>query len=385
MKKMTEKRSLLARFRDDRRGNFAMMTAFALPVILGAGGFAMDLTNMVLTKAELQDAVDSASLAAASALSNDKKTVAEAKAIALKFFKTQLSGTLPGKSDLTSATTIDITETTGASGGKTFKVNIATGYQLQLNPLTRLFGQTSKQIAASGSAESGTESKNALSMYFVLDRSGSMGEQTNSTTTYACPTKKEPNKTCTTKLTRIASLQLATQDLLKQLDTADPKSTFVRTGAVSYNSAAQTPTALTWGTSNVLSYVNALTATGTTNSAPAFTIAYDSLMSPTENDAHKNKAGNGQVPSKYIIFMTDGDNNVASADSTTKTYCDKARTAKIEVYTIAFMAPAGGQALLQYCATTASHYFAAESTADLLAAFKTIGQQASQVVARVTK
>ncbi|MGX5719594.1 vWA domain-containing protein [Shinella zoogloeoides] len=385
MKKMTEKRSLLARLRDDRRGNFAMMTAFALPVILGAGGFAMDLTNMVLTKAELQDAVDSASLAAASALSNDKKTVAEAKEIALKFFKTQLSGTLPGKSDLTSATTIDITETTEASGGKTFKINVATGYELQLNPLTRLFGQTSKQIVASGSAESGTESKNALSMYFVLDRSGSMGEQTNSTTTYACPTKKDPNKTCTTKLTRIASLQLATQDLLKQLDTADPKAIFVRTGAVSYNSSAQSPTDLAWGTAGVLKYVNALTASGNTNSAPAFTTAYNSLTSGTEETEHKNKAGNGQVPSKYIIFMTDGDNNIASADTDTKTECDKAKANNIEVYTIAFMAPSRGQALLQYCATTTNHYFAAESTADLLAAFKTIGQQASQVIARVTK
>ncbi|MCF3640396.1 pilus assembly protein, partial [Rhizobium sp. TRM95111] len=50
----------LRRFAKDRGGNFAMMTALVLPVILGAGGFAIDLTNVVLEKSKLQAAADSA-------------------------------------------------------------------------------------------------------------------------------------------------------------------------------------------------------------------------------------------------------------------------------------------------------------------------------------
>ena len=82
--------------------------------------------------------------------------------------------------------------------------------------------------------------------------------------------------------------------------------------------------------------------------------------------------------------MTDGANNVNGADSKTKQYCDKARVAKIKVYSIAFMAPSQGQALLKYCATTAADYFPAENTADLVAAFKLIGQTAAKTLVRIT-
>jgi Flp pilus assembly protein TadG/uncharacterized protein YegL len=388
MKKMTEERSMLARLRDDRRGNFAMMTAFALPVILGAGGFAMDLTNMVLTKAELQDAVDSASLAAASALSNDKKTVAEAKTIALKFFKTQLSGTLPGQSDLTSATTIDITETTEASGGKTFKINIATGYELQLNPLTRLFGPTSKQIAASGSAESGTESKNALSMYLVLDKSGSMLANTNEIASYGSCTQYNDSGSSIGKqspcyVKKIEALQTAATTLFNQLNKADPNTKYVRTGTVSYYSKMDTAYSLAWGTTAAQKQVNALSAGGGTSSTDAMNAAYTKLSDATENSEHAKK--NGQTPTKYIILMTDGNNNNTSDDTATQKICDKAKKDKMEVYGVAFMAPSRGQKLLQSCVSAPENYFAAEKMSDLVSAFKAIGERAAQVIARITK
>lgn len=387
MTKKTGKRSLISRILGDRGGNFGLMTAFALPVILAAGGVAMDLTNMVLTKAELQDAADSAALAASSALSNDKKTVAQAKEIAESFFKTQMvSSQIDGANAI-----VDIKETVIGGNAKEFKVSVTTSSTLQLNPLTRLLGQTTAAVSAASTAESATGAKSAVSMYFVLDRSGSMGEEITHEETYPCPTTRRPNRMCTdmvgTGLTRIASLKLASASLLTQLDTADPTATFVRTGGVSYNNKAQSPTDLAWGTADVRSYVNALTADGNTNSAPAFKKAYEGLTSGTEEEAHTNKPGNGQTPKKYIVFMTDGDNNQAGADSETKTLCDSARSekSKIEVYTIAFMAPSGGQKLLRYCATDAEHYFEAESTEDLLAAFDAIGKDAASAVSRLTQ
>jgi Flp pilus assembly protein TadG len=351
----------------------------------------MDLTNMVLTRAELQDAADSAALAASSALSNDKKTVAQAKEIAENFFKTQMtSSQIDGAS-----ATVDIKETVIVGNAKSFKVSVSTSSTLQLNPLTRLLGQTTAAVSAASTAESATGAKSAVSMYFVLDRSGSMGEEITHEETYACPSRRNPNKMCTgmvgTGLTRIASLKLASASLLTQLDTADPTATFVRTGGVSYNNKAQSPTNLAWGTTGVRNYVNALTADGNTNSAPALQIAYDGLTKSTdgvtEEQAHANKPGNGQTPKKYIVFMTDGDNNQAGADDKTKTLCDSARsqTPQIEVYTVAFMAPSGGQKLLRYCATDSEHYFEAESTEDLLAAFDAIGRNAAAAMSRLTQ
>jgi Mg-chelatase subunit ChlD len=91
------------------------------------------------------------------------------------------------------------------------------------------------------------------------------------------------------------------------------------------------------------------------------------------------------VPSKYIVFMTDGDNNYTTADTTTKQWCDKARTAGIEVYSVAFMAPDRGKALLNYCATSSAHYFAAEDADDLNAAFEYIGDRATETATRLTQ
>ncbi|MDI6837782.1 MAG: pilus assembly protein TadG, partial [Rhizobiaceae bacterium] len=63
---------------------------------------------------------------------------------------------------------------------------------------------------------------------------------------------------------------------------------------------------------------------------------------------------------------------------------DSAKTAGIEIYTIAFMAPDRGRALLQYCATDTSHYFDAQNAADLVAAFKEIGEKATETMTRLT-
>jgi uncharacterized protein YegL len=244
--------------------------------------------------------------------------------------------------------------------------------------------------AISGGATDGSDTivtKNAFSMYLVLDRSGSMDEDTNTSYTTTCYTNIW-NKTgayqCTKKYTKIEALKLATADLMTQLSTADPDHKYVRTAAVSYNSSMQTPQALAWGESNTLTYVQALTAEGGTASGNPFKNAYLALNNGSENTEHKKMNGN-ENPGKYIVFMTDGDNNYATDDTTTKKYCDKARTKGITVYTIAFMAPAKGQALLSYCATTGEDYFPAENTAQLVEAFKLIGQTSSKTLVRLTQ
>ncbi len=113
--------------------------------------------------------------------------------------------------------------------------------------------------------------------------------------------------------TKIESLKMAVADMLAQLVASDPDAEYVRTGAVSYNAAMQTPSPLNWGTLAASAYVSALTATGGTDSSLAFQTAYESIVAASENEAHHDV--NGQVPVKYIVFMTDGDNNTTSADT----------------------------------------------------------------------
>ncbi len=384
MTKKIGRRSLISRMLGDRGGNFGLMTAFALPVILAAGGVAMDLTNMVLTKAELQDAADSAALAAASALANDGKTIAEAKVIAANFFKTQV-GTGHGT---VKDPTIDIEQTTEASGGKTFKVNISAGLSVDLNPLTRLLGQTSKTISTKSSTESATESKNALSMYLVLDKSGSMLANTDEIASQRRCTQYNESGVSIGKqspcyVKKIEALQYAATSLFDQLEKADPSSKYVRVGTASYYSIMDTAYDLTWGTNAAQKQVDALSAGGGTSSTDAMNAAYSKLNASTENDEHKRV--NGQTPTKYIVLMTDGNNNNSSDDTATLKICDEAKAAEMEIYGVAFKAPSRGKKLLQSCVSTAENYFAAENMSDLVDAFKAIGERASAVMARVTK
>ncbi|WP_083223392.1 MULTISPECIES: TadE/TadG family type IV pilus assembly protein [unclassified Ensifer] len=415
-KRSTINRSFMAMLKD-RGGNFGMMAALVMPLVLAAGGVAIDMAKMVTTKNQMQDAADAAALAAASALvSKEKPDIAKAKEIATNFLKAQTAGgnsvDLPANDDGATASgfaasanaapieelevnssTVDIIESANGATGKAFKVTVANKQTLQFNAMTRLLGQKSILIETRATAESATETKNALSMYLVLDRSGSMAWKSNTQNTAksSCPNYTEsnwgkyPNLAATSPcyVTKIDALKTAVKDLLAQLKAADPKDLYVRTAAVSYNSAQDTAGNIAWGTAGTGTYVNALVATGGTASGNAFKTAYSRVTATTEDTAHKTK--NGQVATKYIVFMTDGANNNTSDDTTTLQWCDTARKNNVQVYTVAFMAPDRGKALLKSCATTVANYFQAEEAADLIAAFKAIGEKASAMATRLTK
>ncbi len=397
-KRSTFLQSCSALFKD-RRGNFAVMGAVMVPVLLATGGVAMDMTNMLMAKNHLQDATDAAALAASSSLVNQSLTQAQAKLQAAEFLKTQmLNWARSGMSAeeiakieaALSGTSINIVEEKAALGNaKKYTVEVSAKFDLPLNAFTRLLGKESTEIGALSKSISSTEAKNALTMYLVLDQSGSMASLTT-TKNPDQPTVICGKKVCDNFLSKIAALKLATANLLTQLKIADPTSSLVRTGSVSYSTKMLPALAPDWGVTGVLSYVNALPASGSTDSSGAIETAYKALANNSEDSAHKNK--NGQVPKKFIVFMTDGENNYyngksndTGSDTATKKTCDNARTEGIEVYTVAFMAPTRGQNLLKYCATTTSHYFPAENAAELTAAFKYIGEKASQMAVRLTK
>ncbi|APO69213.1 Tad-like/von Willebrand factor A domain-containing protein [Rhizobium gallicum] len=389
-------RANITRALRDRSGNFAMMTAILMPVAIGAAGLAVDVSNMMLSQRQLQEASDSAALAAASALVAEKVDVNGAKELAKNFVIGQMSNYIDDSDTIAAlkdAMSVVVTETASGSGGKTYKVEVKTAYNMDNSALMRILGKESTEIGSLSKTESSTENtvtKSSLSMYLVLDRSGSMAEDTTTSHTYTesynCGSKKNPktcDRTVTDYYTKIEALKLAVSSLLTQLNTADPNLQYVRTGSVSYNIEMQSALDLAWGTSAVSTYVNALTATGGTDSSDAFKTAYGKIIDPAENTAHLNK--NGLTPDKYIVFMTDGNNNYTSADTETKKWCDLARDKNITVYTVAFMAPDRGKALLSYCATSSSTYFAAENMASLVAAFKIIGSSAAKQSIRLTQ
>jgi len=396
MRSTGEYAAALRRLLSDCSGNFSIMSALILPVGLGAAGLAIDASQLIANKNALQAAADAAALATASALANETITTSQAEAYGLKFLAGQMANqgnttktttssgtTKTQKFDFATCSHLTATQTTTTGSAKKYNVAISACYDIEYSALSAFLGKDGGRIVVNAATVSTTESKNALSMYLVLDRSGSMAEYTDTVSgSYTCRYGRK-SYTCYTYYDKITALKNAAAKLMTQLSTADPDTTLVRTAAVSYNSAMQTPVNLAWGESQTTSYISALTATGGTDSSLAFKAAYQALTATTEDAAHAAK--NGQAPSKYIVFMTDGDNNYTSADTATKQWCDSARTAGVEVYSVAFMAPDRGKALLNYCATTSAHYFAAEDADDLNAAFEYIGERATETATRLTQ
>lgn len=410
---------LIGRSLEDRGGNIALTAAIVLPVVLFGAGVAIDTTNIVLQKNRLQAAVDSGALAAASGLANKHMTIDEAKKTAsdyvamamLNSSSIALPDALPAdaqaaskqeaaKKLLIDSTTVRIDPKTLQSGAKGYDISVKSDLPVGLNAMTRLMNNGAVTLSATGKSEGIAETKNALSMVLVLDRSGSMAWKTDTTdtSTYGCYIYEEAywpyaKWSAPCYVSKIATLKKAVNSLLTQLKTADPKSEYVRTSAVSYNDSKDPAGTLAWGTVDTGTYVNALVAEGGTDSSGAFTSAYRDLSANSEVQAHMQKSG--ATPTKYIVFMTDGENNyyqnrsgdsqATRSDDATKFYCDKARDDGIKVFTVAFKAPKRGQTLLKGCATDATYYFQAEKSDDLVAAFKAIGEKASNLVVRLTQ
>ncbi|MBY5540000.1 VWA domain-containing protein [Rhizobium leguminosarum] len=401
----------LHRMFSDRGGNFGIMTAIMIPVLFGAAGMAIQVGDMLLSKQQLQEAADSAALATATALANGTIQTSQAETFARNFVAGQMANYLQSGTDIKSMTAVNVQATT--SGKSTsYQVTVTPSYDLTVNPLMQAVGFKTQHLSTSGTTVGGhSQTQGSISMYLALDKSGSMGENTatvnvddpTETYTYDCNLHYNSKKdkwvydkctgSRTNYYTKIEALKLAAGNLFGQLNSADPNAEYVRTGAVSYDINQYPASSLAWGTVGVSSYVNALQADGGTNSSGAMNTAYSALTAKNaagndaEDAAHQQKTG--QAPKKYIVFMTDGDNNNDSSggrsyDTATKKTCDDAKLKGIEIYTIAFMAPEGGQALLHYCASDDSHYFQPEKMEDLLAAFKAIGAKASAQVTRLT-
>jgi Flp pilus assembly protein TadG/uncharacterized protein YegL len=368
-------KNLCRRFVTDRAGNLAMSFAIVSVPLLGAMGVSFDYVRALNLHREIQGNLDAALVA----------TVKDIGTKDDKALKEQLANWLVAEAQVAGSYTLDtssiVIDRAGGAVTARVKANVATTFM-------RVLGRETVPVSVQASVVNGKDIdvKNPFSMYLVLDRSGSMEWPTESKYTTTCYLN-EWNKTgpysCTKTYSKIESLKLAVASMGTQFTEIDPGEKYIRLGAVSYNFEAQSPTPLAWGVKSAVNYVQNLIAKDGTSSTDAFKIAYKALHPSDENNIHEKKNGE-KDPGKYIVFMTDGDNNDPNDDTKTKKLCDDAKKKKITIYSIAFMAPNKGKSLLQYCATSTDHYFTAENTAGLVAAFKKIAEDSSKTPLRLT-
>ncbi|CAN7216461.1 pilus assembly protein [Aminobacter sp. LjRoot7] len=149
---------MLKRFWQSRSGNFAMMFAIMLPVLLAAVGFALDVANLMKARSDLQNALDSAVLAA-SRLSDQAGTRQDTFNA---FFATNVANKpalVNAKAKLVVEQTVNEIKTTA-----TADADVALNFAF-------IFGQSAK-VAANANA---FESNSKLEVALVLDNTGSMG------------------------------------------------------------------------------------------------------------------------------------------------------------------------------------------------------------------
>ena len=356
-------KTFLARFTRDRRGNFTLFAAITMPVCIMAAGLVIDTSNSVQLRTRMQAAADSAALATTTGLVREELTTENAKSYAKDFFRGQLTEDFPGFDAMVAHQTIDVSEVE-VDGRPVWRVTLDVEAKRNVAALSLLFGGEKLSVSVRGQSEAAMESLGAISMSFVLDRSGSMDW-------YSGGVKK------------IDALKAAAGELLDQFDQADPDKKYVRTGGASYNSFMQGASPMAWGTESLRAFINALPANGGTESSVAFNWAYQAVTDPTEVTEHH--AANEQVPARIMLFLTDGNNNQYWSDVATKQYCDAAKADKVEIYAVAFDAPPKGRALLQDCASSDQHYFDASNSSELVKVFKVIGLRAAKLMSRLTE
>jgi Flp pilus assembly protein TadG/uncharacterized protein YegL len=387
-------------------GNFGMMTAVLLPVLLGTVGLAIDTTNVMMSRRQLQDAADAAALAVSGALAEGRVDATTGQKLGKDFLSGQLANHLDHDEAraIANASTVAITTTTQpATGGKSFAVSVRTAENVSLTPFTGFFaGDTFRVSAASRTASgsgsgSGATTGKGLSLELLLDESASMAENTTTVRGQKCVLSLLG--LClqwqTVYVTKVEALKQAAATLFDSLDRTDPNGRLVRTGTISYTNGIKAQSAVTWGTSASRQFVNAMTLapTGGTDATAAVTTATSNIQknihgTDAESVAHAKK--NNTASDRVMILMTDGEmtgnsNNWSQKlDLTVRNGCASAKAAGITIFTVAFMAPEKGRALLRYCASAESNYFEPNTMDGLVASFKTIAENATKPVNRLT-
>lgn len=414
----------------DRSGNFGIMTAILLPVLLGVAGVTIDVARALAEKNRIQALADAATLSVASAMADKGDMSAEeAEALGLKTFVSQALATdetmtaeerAAAEEQLRQNTRFQATSTPISKTSAKYDVRMTSDYSVPMNGMSAVVGLHTLKVAVASNASSGREG-NALSMYLVLDESGSMAWDTT-TVDPTTPTKKVKkqrkekypcpgNETQTCERTvdewvdapnyivKMASLKAAAGVMFNELKNADPNSTLIRVGADSYDDKTKSEQKIAWGTSDVAKYVNKLPdkPDGGTDASGALSNALAALKAAntTEKKAHDGK--NNRSFERFIVFMTDGEMTGNSGvwnkaiNDQVLAICQEAKNDKdasgtgIKIYTIAFMAPEKGKSLLEACSSGKDeYYYEPETMTQLVQTFGEIARKAARTGTRLT-
>lgn len=178
---MTGLSGFLKRFFTQARGNVTLIVALAIVPVTAAIGGGIDFANVINARARLQDATDSAAIAAAL---NSNGNLTSQTAAAKGAFCDNISGSSDVSNTYCGKKVRDGLETANGTLAVTTNNNIQTmNYTATASVPTIILGAVTsvKSINISAKADAGV-TMNAAEIVFVLDNTGSMAQKTTGAT-----------------------------------------------------------------------------------------------------------------------------------------------------------------------------------------------------------
>ena len=313
---------LWSAYKADRQGNFAIMAAVSVGILIMLVSAAIEITRMGSAKSKLQSITDMAVLAgaiAADSRDENREDVVLA-AIAENSYKIAPM-TISGEP------TVIFDDAT-----KTVKVAIETDIN---SVLSKFLGNGQLGVSAESESLYAPDAVAPISIAFALDVSGSMNDTTG-----------DGRIKIDTLQSSIGLLFEALEDGSKD---KDKLLAVLRTGMSAYNTEMVDSMPMDYGWEDLNDAVGRLYAEGGTNSVPALQNTYDQLLQ--DRDFRINNGEDISNLVEYALFMTDGNNNQPVWDQESAAICSAMKADGIELFSIAFAAEEPGEALLLNCAS----------------------------------
>jgi Flp pilus assembly protein TadG len=158
----------------NNQGNFALVVALLLPVLLLVAGISLQFATSTNLKSRLQMAADSASLATVSRIAGGDVANHKAEEFAGQIFLAQMAEDIE-RFDIIDLTPNPVFTETTNGGVTTWTMKIGASASFASTPLLSILGYEIIDVSVLSSATSGNEAiQGALSMGVIVDISASM-------------------------------------------------------------------------------------------------------------------------------------------------------------------------------------------------------------------
>lgn len=412
----TRPAAALSRFANDERGATALIFGLTSTAILFAAGMGVDMTRVVLAKSRIGVAADAAALTAGKALLDGKLSNAEIRTQALNIFNSNIQA---GRGIFANIKNVKISVDRG-----TGKVAVDVDANVDMT-LTRIAGFTNVALPYSNSAVFATRD---IEVGMALDITGSMSQvpsgggpakidglktafakfantiipaqpvagqkvrialapysaavnlgayaaaASNSRSLDGCVTERTTSDRYSDKSTTAGGYFDVKSDGVADIDPTEG------TSSNSYICPGTQVTPLSDDRATLISKVNAFVPNGWTAGHIGVQWAWNMISEDwggvfngaSQPDGY-DRVGKGKLI-KAVVLMTDGIFNTAyhndDAARQAIALCDSMKARGVQVFAVAFDAPASAQTTLKACASPGTDYYAnASNAAELDAAF----------------